>query len=212
MQPGHKQERFFASTRGRIIMLLRRASHTVDDLAQALGLSGNAVRAHLVALERDGLVQQHGRRPSGGKPASAYTLTPEAESLFPKAYGGLLRLVLATVLARYGRAELETILRAVGQELVPVLHARVAGETLDDRLDAAKQVWENLGGLADVRREGAHYVLEEVSCPLKEIVIQYPEACQLALALLQTVLDTTVVYEHCLRDTEPFCKFEVITS
>ena len=38
-------QRFFASTRGRIVALLRRESRTVDELAQALDLTDNAVRA-----------------------------------------------------------------------------------------------------------------------------------------------------------------------
>ena len=212
MQPGRRRERFLASTRGRIIVLLRRASRTVDELAQALGLSGNAIRVHLMALERDGLVQQHGRRASGGKPASTYTLTPEAEALFPKAYAQLLSLVLANVLARHGRTELASVLRTVGQELAHALVPRGAGDALDDRLGLAKRVWGDLGGLAEVRREGERYVLEELSCPLKEVVIECPEACQLALALLQTVLDTTVKYEHDLRGAEPRCKFEVVAG
>ncbi|MFL5666689.1 MAG: ArsR family transcriptional regulator, partial [Ktedonobacteraceae bacterium] len=53
-------ERFFTSTRGHIITLLRRAGHTVDELARALQLTDNAVRSHLATLERDGLVRQSG--------------------------------------------------------------------------------------------------------------------------------------------------------
>lgn len=84
-------QRFFASTRGQVVALLRRSSRTVEELAQALGLTDNAVRAHLAALERDGLARQHGVRRGGGKPAYAYELTTEAERLFPKAYVPVLR-------------------------------------------------------------------------------------------------------------------------
>src|SRR5215210_9438667 len=84
-------KRFFASTRGRIVALLRRASRTVDELAAALDLTDNAVRAHLATLERDGLVEQRGVRRGRGKPAYAYDLTSEAEALFPKAYEPVLR-------------------------------------------------------------------------------------------------------------------------
>src|SRR5262245_23764551 len=87
-------QRFFASTRGRVGALWRRGDRTVGDLAQALGLTDNAVRAHLAALERDGLVRQGGLRRGSGKPAYSYELTAEAERLFPKADGPLLRLVL----------------------------------------------------------------------------------------------------------------------
>ncbi|HET8631769.1 MAG TPA: ArsR family transcriptional regulator, partial [Thermomicrobiales bacterium] len=81
------ERRFFGSTRGRVLALLRRASRTVDELARALGLTDNAVRAHLATLERDGLVRQEGLRRGAGKPAYAYDLTPAAERLFPSAYG-----------------------------------------------------------------------------------------------------------------------------
>src|SRR5574340_12073 len=58
--------RFMTSTRGRLLSLLRRQAHTVEELAQRLGLSDNAVRAHLATLERDGLVEQRGVRRDGG--------------------------------------------------------------------------------------------------------------------------------------------------
>ncbi len=81
--------RFFESTRGRLVTLLRRKGHTVGELAEEVGLTSNGVRAHLATLERDGLVRQDGsvrRGSGGGKPAYIYELTPEAEALFPKAY------------------------------------------------------------------------------------------------------------------------------
>ena len=46
-------QRFFSSTRGRILTLLRREKRTVEDLAGELTLTDNAVRAHLATLERD---------------------------------------------------------------------------------------------------------------------------------------------------------------
>ena len=64
-----RHQRLITSTRGQIIMLLRRSSRTVDELAQALELTDNAVRAHLAALERDGVVQLRGLRRGSGKPA-----------------------------------------------------------------------------------------------------------------------------------------------
>ena len=72
--------RFLATTRGQVIALLRRGARTVDELAQALNLTGNGVRAHLATLERDGALRQSGiRRGEGaGKPAAVYELTQRA--------------------------------------------------------------------------------------------------------------------------------------
>ena len=193
-------------------MLLRGAARTVHELARELQLTDNAVRAHLVVLERDGLVHLHGRRRSSGKPASTYTLTAEAEALFPKAYAQILVLVLAQVLQRHGSAELEQVLRAVGGELASAQTGRAAGATLDERLQVAKQVWSELGGLADVRCEGPQCELAELSCPFADMVRRFPEVCQLAQSLLQVLLDSAVAYEHSMRDTEPHCLFQVAAS
>ena len=53
---------FFASTRGRIVLIMRRGARTVDELATALHLTDNAVRAHIATLERDGLVEEQAVR------------------------------------------------------------------------------------------------------------------------------------------------------
>jgi predicted ArsR family transcriptional regulator len=58
--------RFFETTRGQIVGLLRRGRRTVEELARALGLTDNAVRNHLATLERDGLVRQDGVRRGPG--------------------------------------------------------------------------------------------------------------------------------------------------
>src|SRR5207248_280827 len=110
-------QRFFESTRGRIITLLRRASQTVEELAQALDLTDNAVRAQLLALERDGLVQQRGSRRGSSKPAYVYSLTPAAEELFPKAYGPVLRQLLETLNERLTTGEVEALMQATAHRL-----------------------------------------------------------------------------------------------
>src|SRR5215472_196220 len=97
MQLTRGNQRFFASTRGKIVTLLRRGSRTVEELAEALNLTDNAVRAHLIALERDGLVQQRGQRRSSSKPASTYDLAQAAEDLFPKAYAQVLDQLLGVL-------------------------------------------------------------------------------------------------------------------
>src|ERR1041385_5375211 len=78
-------KRFFDSTRGQIVTLLRSAPCTVEELAGKLNLTDNAVRAHLATLERDGLVRQSGLRRGPRKPHFTYVLTDEADKLFPKA-------------------------------------------------------------------------------------------------------------------------------
>jgi len=48
-------QKFFDSTRGQTVTLLRRSGRTVDELAKALCLTNNGVLAPLATLERDGV-------------------------------------------------------------------------------------------------------------------------------------------------------------
>src|SRR5437879_4727460 len=156
--------RFFTSTRGKIVTLLRRASRTVDELAQALDLTDNAVRAQLAALERDGLVQQSGSRRSSSKPASVYTLTEASEELFAKAYGPVLRQLLEELTGRMPAEEVEALLRSTGRRLA-AQWPRPRGE-LHARVEAAASVLNALGGLTELERRNGTYLIQGYSCPL----------------------------------------------
>ena len=82
-----------AGTRGQILALLRRTERTVSELRKP-DPTENGVRMQLAILERDGLIERHGVRRSGRKPAHIYRPTMEAERLFPKAHEATLQHLL----------------------------------------------------------------------------------------------------------------------
>jgi predicted ArsR family transcriptional regulator len=203
------ESRFFASTRGKIVVLLRRARHTVDELASAVGLTDNAVRAHLATLERDGLVQQHGVRRGEGKPASLYELTTEAERLFPKAHAPVLGQLLSVLEERTSADEMTAAMREVGQRLADGLP--VARGSPRERLQAAARVLGSLGALAEVEGTDPQDLrLVGYSCPLGTIVDDHPQACLVAEALVERASGLQVT-EACRRGEghPPRCRFEV---
>src|SRR3712207_2092688 len=84
----------FDTTRGKLLRLLCQGTQTVNELAEALGLTDNAVRAQLAALQTTGLVREAGMRPGVRRPHVDYELTPKARTLFPQAYEPALRTLL----------------------------------------------------------------------------------------------------------------------
>jgi predicted ArsR family transcriptional regulator len=203
---GGRDERFFASTRGQVATLLRQGDRTVEDLAQALGLTDNAVRAHLATLERDGLVRQAGLRRGTSKPAYAYALTPAAERLFPKAYGTLLRLLLDVLAERLPPSAVDDALRDVGHRVADAQSPSV-GE-LRDRVDQALAVLADLGGLAEAEERDDGFLIRGASCPLAAALPGHPEVCHLAETLLSDVIGVAVT-ECCERSDQPRCCFAV---
>jgi predicted ArsR family transcriptional regulator len=201
-------QRFFESTRGRIIMLLRRANRTVEELAQALDLTDNAVRAHLATLERDGLVRQRGARRGSGKPAFIYELTPETEQLFPKAYGPVLRELLNVLNENLPTDELEALLRVVGRRIAAQWN--MPPGDLRARLEVAVDVLNQLGGMAELELGDDTYSIHGYSCPLAAVVSGHPEVCHLAETLLMELVGVPV-HEQCERGETAHCCFVVLS-
>ena len=198
-------ERFFASTRGQVVLLLRQGQATVEDLAGTLGLTDNAVRAHLTALERDGLVVQRGQRQGVGKPAYTYMLTSEAEGLFPKAYGAVLHVLLDVLGESLSPPALDAAMREVGRRLAAE-QPRATGN-LRQRADNAVTLLSELGGLASLEQEHGELVIQGRSCPLAAAVKGHPETCLLAEALLAEVIGAPV-RQTCAPEI-PRCRFEI---
>ena len=203
------KERFFESTRGRVATLLRRGPMTTEELAKALGLTDNAVRAHLATLERDGLVKAEGVRHEGrvGKPATLYRLSPEVEPLFSKAYRPLLTTLLGTLGERLPEQELTGLLREVGRRLAG--SAEPPTGDLAERVRLASSVLNRLGGLTTVETvaEGARYLIRGSGCPIGSAVSERPEGCHVIGGLIAE-LTGAEVRSCCLRDERPSCCFE----
>lgn len=201
-------ERFFDSTRGRIVTSLRGSAKTVNDLADELGLTDNAVRAHLISLERDGIVRQGAVQRGHRKPSFAYELTADAERLFPKAYDALLNQLIAVLKRRLSAQELEEILRAVGRSLGTLHVTNLKGNDLEQNTQRVLKALESLGGAARIEREDGKVFITSPSCPFSDAVTEHPEVCQLAETLVEEIAGVPV-QEYCDRTETPRCRFEI---
>jgi predicted ArsR family transcriptional regulator len=205
------RERLLTSTRGRVVTLLRRSAQTVNDLAAKLELTDNAVRLHLSALERDGLVEPHGTRSEWtGKPAVVYRTTPEAEKLYPKPYALVLSELLAALEAHRPADELSALMRAIGAGLGAGA-TRATGDPKQG-LTRAAEVLNELGGMAEVvEEEDGSLRLQGYGCPLSEVTADHPAACQLAEALVSEIAGVPVE-ECCERGERPRCAFRIAAT
>jgi predicted ArsR family transcriptional regulator len=187
---------------------LRACDHTVNDLAAGLKLTDNAVRAHLLSLERDGLIRQSGTVAGFRKPHAVYALTLEAEQIFPKAYGPLLDLVLTTFSRELTAKELQAGMRDVGRRVAAEHLPEVEGKTRTQRIKAALRILKDLGGAAAFHEfEGKHFI-QGKGCPLAAATRRHPAACLIAESLLSRIIGARVT-ECCVRGENPSCCFEV---
>ena len=200
------RKRILESTRGRILDLLRAKAQTVNELAAALDLTDNAVRAH---LERDGLIHQAGTQPGFRKPHATYALTAESEQIFPKAYGPLLDLLLTVLARKLSPKELRAAMREVGRRVADNHLLEVEGKPRAQRIEAALRILKELGGSATFQESaGRHFIRGNNGCPLAAATAHHSEACLIAESLLTQIIGAPVK-ERCIHGKTPSCRFQV---
>lgn len=199
--------RFLQSTRGRILTLLRMRPHTVEELRSELQLTDNAVRPHLVALERDGLIRQVGTRKGegAGKPAVLFEMAPEAEPLLSRAYAPVLATLLEVLADELPARDARKVLRATGRRLAASVGGRAPGD-LHMRARAAAAVLTALGGDVTVEEHRGSATLRGVACPLAMAVQRNPHVCHAIETLVGEVAGADAT-ECCDRTGKPRCCF-----
>ena len=200
------------STRRRIVSLLRAGPRTVEELAQLVGLTDNAVRPHLVALERDGIARQAGsRRGEGaGKPAIVYELHPDAEPMLSRAYAPVLAALLEVIGEALPPREARKVLRETGRRLAAGAGGQARGD-LAARARAAAAVLTALGGDVEVEPKRGSVTLRGAACPLATAVRRSPIVCH-AIESLVGEISGAEVSEQCDRTERPHCCFLLTAS
>jgi predicted ArsR family transcriptional regulator len=199
-------EKLLGETRAKLLQLLRRPPGTITGLSSALGLTDNAVRTHIAALGRDGIVEQVGiARDTGGKPARVYALTEAGEELFPKAYAVVLGGLVEQIARTDGSDHAVELLRAVGRQ---VGERVTAPADVSDRVVAAAAALRKLGGDLEVQRTAEGWHLQGYGCPLSAVTARHPQVCALAQALVEEITRQPVT-ECCDRGERPRCAFQI---
>ncbi len=190
--------------------LLRRGPRTVEELASALGFTDNAIRLHLSALERDGLIFQESvrRRAAAGKPAVVFAIHPDTELLFSRAYAPVLCAMLDELSVELSSKKGEQFLRAVGRRLArelpntPTPNAAVAAEKCVALL-------RSLGGEPEIQHNGETLIVQSsTACPLALAVKRNPDLCNSLETLLCEVAHASI-RSVCDHGDRPRCRFEV---
>ena len=179
---------------------------TVDEVASRLGLTGNAIRLQFAILERDGLISRSGSRRGASKPARVYSLNPDAEQLFSRAYVPVLTELLNVLAGRLRPEEFDRLMREVGRRLMSD-RPRPTGDARQ-RAQSASALLNELGGLARVEEQNGSLMIRSDGCPLAAATQRHPEACNAVESLLTEFAGLRVT-KCCDREERLRCCFEI---
>lgn len=220
------------------LLLRNKGGMTVDELAQALKVTRNAVRQHLATLSKNGFVAPGRTRPTRGRPQQLHILTDPGKEAFPRHYSWFAQLLVDAISGEHGAEGLRTRLGRVAaavatqlQQRVPVngngngnahgtagTPAAVAGNgngnaivngDLRQKVARLAGVMDELGYDARVGADiNAMPAIEADNCVFHELAKKNPEICHFDLALLSAATDSKVEHHECMARGGNVCRFK----
>jgi predicted ArsR family transcriptional regulator len=196
------------------LLLKKKSGVTIEELSDGLAISRNAVRQHLTALERDGLVMSAATKPSGGRPHQLYVLSDQGKEFFARHYAWFAQLLVESLRSESGEVRLKERLRALGASVAAKLleqHAHL--ETPLEKVETLAGLMQDLGyeSKRATAADGTP-MIEADNCVFHTLAMKNPDVCQFDLALLETFTGTKVDHEECMAKAGGVCRFRFTTA
>lgn len=178
----------------------------VEELVSALGISTNAVRQHLTALERDGFVARGEQRPTSRRPQQLYGLTEHGRELFPRHYSLLADKVISHTRAALGSDGLTQLMREMGGESGAGERDAVRQAGAAQIAARLAQVMTRVGYEAEPATAGPVTVIAH-NCVFHHLAARFPEVCEYDLAFIRQATGGEVEHAECMVRGGRVCRF-----
>ena len=190
--------------------LKRNGSATIKELEELLGITTNAVRQHLQALQADGYIERTRVSVGVGRPHHAYSISAKAHELFACHCDDLALTLLEEVFDLEGPERAEVLLGRVGNRLAQRYARSVRGEALQERVEQLADALYQRGVLTDIDVEDENViVLHAYNCPYHELAQEHRSICEMDEAVMRQVLGSDVNLSACMMDGHRGCSFVV---
>ncbi|GAB1533321.1 MULTISPECIES: metalloregulator ArsR/SmtB family transcription factor [Brevibacillus] len=199
------------STRDQILHMLKvKGSLPVSDMAVELGITEMAVRRHLNTLERDNLIKSTLVRQAMGRPTNVYSLSQEADELFPRNYSHLTLDFLQDIKEIDGLSKIEMLFRRRENRLEETYRSYMQGD-LENRVAKLAELQNDKGYMVEWEKDenGDGYRIQEFNCPISQVAREFNQACSCELSLFRRVLKANVEQTTCMAKGGDKCVFHI---
>lgn len=201
------------SRRAILNSLKQRGPATIAQLADSLGLTGEAVRQQLLQLHRDGWVEarieRSDERSRTGRPATIYRISEAGDHLFPKQYDALSVAMIDAVAEEIGGDALRRILARLTDERVSAFGPGLRGLTLHDKILALKNWYLDGDPYMEPEAENGSFRLTERNCPYLNTAMHRPSICSVSVNALTRLLGVRVEREERFQSGDGRCVFRI---
>ncbi len=193
------------------LFLKNRAGLSIDEIANSLNISRNAVQQHISSLERDDYIQTGELKKTAGRPVRTFILTETGLNYFPKQYAWFSELVISDLKNEMGSDALKAYLQKLGNTLAQSLLPRFEGKQTENRITELATIMEDLGFQVSATKDsttGDQYI-NACNCIYHDIAQKHSEICELDKTLISTLLNKDIELVECMAKGEHVCRFKV---
>lgn len=208
------QQKRKKGTRSAVLQAIKVGNRiTVDEVADAVGVSPVTVRHHLNALMADGAIVSESVRTGIGRPFHVYFLTEAGEELFPKKYFSLSTRLLGELKEQFPPEMVNQLFESVVGKIVEEHRSEFEGLNTEKRLDYLIGLLSAEGFIANWEKTtDDQYIIKEHSCPYIGIGQEHDEICGFDTALIRAVMETEIEKKSCMLDGSDCCEFTLATT
>lgn len=186
-------------------LLYQPGGMSIDELANHLAVTRTAIRQHLAALERDGLILRGETRPTGRRPEQLYQLSARGRELFPRQYQLLADLLIGEVASLIGHDALLRLMRGLGRKLAGEMEQQVVDEArIAEHMNQAGYEAQII-----LRSSGEPEIVAH-NCVFHHLAAAHPEVCELDLALIGALGGGEVEHLECMVRQGQVCRFRIV--
>ena len=194
-----------AGSRDRILELLLKSEEplNVQALSAALGISRNAAHQHVMAMEREGLIERDSAIRTKGRPSRGFRLSAAGRATFPRQYALLAKQLLQELSRHLAPDELGGAMERIGANLADTLSGREGVRSVATIAGMMREL-----GYESKAVEGEDGPeIEAHNCVFHDLASADPAICEVDLSLLRSLSGQAVEHRRCMAKGERSCRF-----
>jgi len=198
------------STREKILLtLLKKPQSTISDLAESVDINTISVRHHLSSLQVDNLIVAEEVRHGVGRPRLVYSLTEEGLEKFPTRYFRLTNRILKRVRNSIPDEQVGELFREIAKDIASDHQKHLKLMSIEEKLTYIQNLLDEEGFYVDWEKQDNQYVINEVSCPYYQVVLNNPEVCNLDQTLISEMLSIPAKKIECILTGGRHCSYVI---
>lgn len=201
-----------SDTRKEILGEIKKAGEiSIPELTKKLNIVTNAVRGHMMLLEKEALVTYKWLRQKRGRPLKIYRLSENAEAYFPKKYDQLLNEIIDEIIITDGSQKFNEILTSLTKKWSDGIKEKINLASMSKE-DVIKHYVDYLNGegyLSILKKKNGSYNIYNYNCIYRNVARKHREVCNICPNILKELIGSKVEMKTTIFDESPCCIMDV---